>query len=326
MKRREFITLLGASAAWPPMVRAQQPATPVIGFLDFGLYPPSSRVFAAFRQGLADTGYISGQNVVIEYRSANFDPALLPRLAADLVARQVAVIVTAGSQYAARAAKAATSTIPIVFSMADDPVKYGLVASYSRPGGNITGMNFLTSELSGKQLNLLVDLVPQATRIGYLSAPSNPVVEDMRSDILAAGHSLAREIIVLEVRGFDFEAAFATLAEQRPSALIVGNFTFFVNQMDKILELAARYKVPAIYPNRLFAVRGGLMSYSGDALTGWRQVLGGYVGRILKGEKPADLPVQQPTTFDFVINLKTAKILGIDIPPILLVSANEVIE
>ena len=332
MRRREFISLLGgAAAAWPiAAARAQQPAMPVIGFIGFGSQPQHSLGVAAFREGLAETGYFPGRNVAIEFRWADNNPSLLNRLAADLVDRRVAVIVTVGSPYAALAAKAATSTIPIVFAVADDPVKYGLVASYSRPGGNLTGMNFLTGELGGKRLNLLVELVPQATRVGYLSGPaSSPVFEAMTSDMLAAGRALGREIIVLEVRRFNFDAAFERLVGQRAGALIVGDYTLFRGEdnRSKILALAARYKTPAIYPDRIFAIYGGLMSYNtAEGLAAFRQVLAGYVGRILKGEKPADLPVQQPTKFELVINLKTAKTLGITVPPTLLVSANEVIE
>jgi putative ABC transport system substrate-binding protein len=329
MSRRDFITLLGgAAAAWPLSANAQQ-AMPVIGFLALGSPDPNSAFGHAFRQGLADAGYVPGRNVAIEFRSANNQPALLSRLAAELVGRKVAVIVTTGSPYAALAAKAATSTIPIVFAVADDPVRYGLVTSLSRPGGTVTGMTFLTAELLGKQLNLLLELIPQATGIGYLSGPSNsPIFEDRASDILAAGRALGREIIVLESRPPDFEAAFTTLVEQRADALIVGAFSIFVNprNRDKILQLAAHHKITAMYPHRVYSDHGGLMSYDSDFVAAVRQLGSHYVGRILKGAKAADLPVMQPTKFELVINLKTARALGLEVPPTLLARADEVIE
>jgi len=329
MRRRDFITVLGGAAAWPRAARAQQPAAPAIGFLGYGFPSPNSMLIAAFRQGLNQSGYIEGRNVAIEFRWAKFQASLAPQLAADLVGRRVAVIVTSGSPYAATAAKAATSTVPIVFAVSDDPVKWGLVASFSRPGGNITGVNFLSAELAGKRLNLLLDLIPQSATVGYLSGPrGSPVFEDLRSSMLEAGHALGREITVLEVRGLDFEGAFESLFEQRVRALIVGNYTLFSQSrnQNKILELAARYKIPAIYPGRSYVINGGLMSYDSDAQATYRQIGAQYVGPILKGAKPADLPVQQPTKFDLVINLKTAKALGLTISPTLLAIANEVIE
>jgi putative ABC transport system substrate-binding protein len=329
MRRREFITLLGGAAAWPLAARAQQPDVPVIGFLGVGSSDANSAFGAAFRQGLAEAGYVPGQNVAIEFRWANYQLSLLPRLAAELVDRKVAVIVTTGSPYAALAAKAATSTIPIVFAIADDPVKHGLVTSLGRPGGTATGMNFLTGELAGKQLNLLLELIPQATTIAYLSAPSDsPIFEDRKSDMLAAGRALGREIIVLEAPRLDFEAAFATLVEQRADALIVGSFTVFLDprNRDKILALAAHHKIKAMYPNRGYALRGGLMSYDADVLPAIRQLGSHYVGQILKGAQPADLPVMQPTKFKLVINLKTAKALNLQVPDRLLALADEVIE
>jgi putative tryptophan/tyrosine transport system substrate-binding protein len=330
VKRREFITLLGgAAAAWPHAARAQQPTMPVIGFLGLGSPDPNSAFGPAFRRGLADAGYVVGKNVAIEFRSANNQPALLPRLAADLVDRKVAVIVTAGSPYAARAAKAATSTIPIVFAVADDPVRYGLVTSLSRPGGTVTGMTFLTAELAGKQLNLLLELIPQATKIAYLSGPSSsPIFEDRAGEMLAAGRALGRQIIVSEVHPPDFEATFATLIEQRADALIVGSFTVFLNprNRDKILELTAHHKIIAMYPNRVYPEHGGLMSYDSDFVAAVRQLGSHYVGRILKGAEPADLPVMQPSKFELVVNVKTAKGLGLEIPDKLLALADEVIE
>jgi putative ABC transport system substrate-binding protein len=329
MIRRELIMFLGSAAvAWPLAARAQQPRMPVIGFLGLGSPSPNSPRSIAFHQGLAEAGYVPGKNVAIEYSWANNQTSLLPRLAAELVARQVDVIVTTGSRFAALAAKAATSTIPIVFVIAEDPVKYGLVASFSRPGGNVTGVTAITTELAAKRLDLLRQLVPQATTIGYLSGPSGSLVfEDMRSDMLAAGRALGREIIVLEVRSLEFDHAFVTLVEEGAGALIVGNYLIFTDTSngDKILELAARHKIPAIYPRREHAVNGGLMSYDSDPMAVAR-LFGSYAGLILKGAKPADLPVQRPTKFEFVINLKTAKALDLSIPRALLAGATELID
>jgi putative ABC transport system substrate-binding protein len=327
MRRREFITLLGGAAAWPLAARSQQPVTPVIGVLALGEARPNPPPIAALLEGLAEVGFVAGQNVAIEFRSADFQPRLLPRLAAELVDRQVAVIVTRGSPYAALAAKAATSTIPIVFVNVDDPVKYGLVASLNRPGGNVTGM--ASFGLAAKRLDLLLKLVPQVTKVGYLSGPSeSPVFEVARSEMLAAGSALGREIIVAEVRRLDFEAAFAILVEQRAGALVVGDYTLFNNQpkRNKILELTANHKIPAIYPARDYVVDSGLMSYDMDRQALFHRAGADYVGRILNGAKPADLPVQQPTKFELVINLKTAKALGLTVPPILYAIADEVIE
>ena len=331
MRRRDFVVLFGGAAVgWPLTARAQQAAMPVIGFLGLGSSVPTSAFEAAFRQGLAEAGYVPGQNVAIEFRWANYQHSRLPQLAADLVDRKVAVIVTTGSPYAALAAKAATSTIPIVFAVSEDPVQYGLVTSLSRPGGTVTGMTSLTAELAGKQLNLLLELIPQATTIAYLSAPSSsPIFEDRKSDMLAAGRALGREIIVLEVRRLDFDAAFATLVQQRADALIVGAFSVFLNpsrNRDKILELAARHKITAMYPSRVYAVQGGLMSYDSDFVAVVRQLGSHYVGQILKGAKPGDLPVIRPTKFELIINLKTAKALGLTVPDKLLALADEVIE
>jgi putative ABC transport system substrate-binding protein len=330
MIRRDFITLLGgAAAAWPLAARAQRPAMPVIGFLGLGSPGQNSPSVAALREGLAEAGYVAGQNVAIEFRWANFQNSLLSRLAADLVGRQVAVIITQGSPNAALAAMAATSTIPIVFVTGEDPVKYGLVASFNRPGSNVTGVTSLAAELAGKRLNLLLELVPQATKVGYLSGPSgSPVFEGLRTDMLAAGHALGREIIVLEVRRLDFEAPFETLVEQRADALIVGNYTLFGGERNrnKILELTARHKIPTMYPGRGYAVNGGLMSYDTDLRALFHQVGAHYIGQLLNGAKPADLPVQQPTKFELVINLKAAKALGLAVPPLLLARADEVIE
>jgi putative tryptophan/tyrosine transport system substrate-binding protein len=323
VRRREFIAGIGSAVAWPLVARAQQPAIPVIGYLQYGrLFTSPSRPFLA---GLAQAGYVPGRNLAIESRAANFRNSILPQLAADLVARKVDVIVTIGGPEVAVAAKAATSTTPIVFMLDEDPIEYGLVASLNRPGGNVTGVTFLTAELMPKRLNLLIELVPQATTIGYLCPRSNaPIVQARISDMLAAGRAMGREIIVLEVRRLDFEAAFATLVKQRVGALTVGNYTFFADNADKILELAERHKVPTMYFHRRFSVNGGLMSYG--RTTEQDRNAGLYTGRILKGEKPADLPVIQPTKFELVINLKTAKALGIAVPPNLLALADEVIE
>jgi putative ABC transport system substrate-binding protein len=281
----------------------------------------------AFRQGLAEAGYVPGQNVAFELRQT-VRASLLPGLAAGLVDRKPAVIVTSGSPYAAVAAKAATSTIPIVFFMIDDPMKYGLVASYSRPGSNATGVNLRSAELSGKLLNLLVDLVPQANKIGYLSAPSDtPVFEDFKSEMLAAGRALGREIILGEVRNLDFEVAFASFVEREASAVIVGQFALFgvPRNRDEILGLAMRHRMPVIYPNRNFTINGGLMSYEGTG-TELVRLAGIYTGRLIKGESPSNLPVLQPFKFEFVINLKIAKALGLKVPPTLFALATEVIE
>jgi putative ABC transport system substrate-binding protein len=327
VRRRELITLFAGAMAWPITAQAQKPGVRVIGFLSLGSAAQTQGQLRAFRQGLAEAGYAAEQSVAIEFRSANNEAQLLPRLAADLVQRQVDVIVTTGSPYAAVAAKQATSTIPIVFAMTEDPMKYGLVTSYSRPGSNLTGMNFLTSELAGKRLDLLVKLIPEASKIGFLSAPSgSPVFEEMRSDALAAGRALDREIVIVAVQRLDFEAAFAALIRQQARALTVGSFTLLYNNREKIVQLAARHKIPTIYPNRFFVVSGGLMSYDSDASDAFRKVLPHYVAQILKGAKPGDLPVQQPTRFSFVINLKTSKALGVTIPPGLLAIADEVIE
>jgi putative tryptophan/tyrosine transport system substrate-binding protein len=326
MRRREFMAGLGSAAAWPLTARAQQPAIPVMGYLAYGQKPTSPG--NPFLEGLAQAGYVPGRNLAIEFRGANFQNSILPRLAADLVARKVAVIVTIGSASAAVAAKAATSTTPIVFMLDEDPIEYGLVASFNRPGGNVTGVTFLTAELAAKRLNLLLEF-PQATAVGYLCPPSDaPIVQARISDILAAGRALGREIIVLEVRRLDFEAAFRTLVEQRVGALIVGNYTLFAavpSNRNKILELAARYKVPTIYTDRRYSVNGGLMSY-GTSGTEQDRNAGLYTGRVLKGEKPADLPVIQPTKFELVINLTTAKAMGIEVPETLLATADDLIE
>jgi putative tryptophan/tyrosine transport system substrate-binding protein len=335
MRRRDVIQLFGvAAAAWPLAADAavQQPAapTPVIGFLHFGTPGAAASSLASFRKGLSDAGYVEDGSVTIETRFAQHRSDRLPELAADLVRRNVAVIVATGSPNAVLAAKAATSTIPIVFATADDPVKYGLVLSLNRPGGNITGVNYLLSELGGKRLNLLLELVPQATTIAYLSGPSaSPVFEYLTHDVLATARGLGREVVVLEAfRGSDLEAAFATMVQRHVDALIVGGYTVFLDPPNraKILELAARHKIPTIYPSRPYVADGGLLSYSADVAGAFRQVGAFYVAQILKGAKPAELPVQQTNRFQLIINLKTAQLLGIKVPRILLTVADEVIE
>jgi ABC-type uncharacterized transport system substrate-binding protein len=326
MRRREFITLIGgATAAWPLAVRAQQSAMPVIGFLDLGSPRPMERVVAAFRQGLAKAGYVEGQSVAIEFRWADSQSARLPALAAELVQRQVAVIFTGGWGGAALAAKAATSTIPIVFAYGGDPVRDGLVAGLNRPGGNITGVTAVNTQLVSKWLSLAGDLVPQATAIAFLSIDSSSIAyEDQKSQLFTAARALGRQVFMLPTRGDrDYETAFKTLVQREAGALVVGPFAF--RNTNEILALAARYKIPTIYPRRDYVDRGGLMSYAADYADAFRQA-GIYTGRILKGEKPAELPVVQATKFELLINLRAAKTLGLTIPPGVLAIADEVIE
>ncbi len=326
MTRREFIALLGgAAAAWPMVVRAQQPAMPVVGFLHSQSPDRFARVLAGFRQGLKESGYIEGENVAVEYRWANNQLDRLPDLVADLVRRKVAVIVAAGGTEPPIVAKQATSTIPIVLAFGGDPVKLGLVASLNRPGGNATGATFVTSELGPKRFGLLRELIPDATVFAFLSDPR--VVDTHRmAEIAAAARGQGKELIFVEARDSrEFEAAFATMLRRQTDALIVAPDPLFTGNRDQLLALAARHKMPAIYHLREFAVDGGLMSYGASIFDAVR--LGGsYVGQILKGAKPADLPVQQSTRFEFAINLKTAKALGLTVPNTLLVSADEVIE
>ena len=298
---------------------------PVIGFLDLGSPRPMERVVAAFRQGLAKAGYVEGQSVAIEFRWAGSQSARLPALAAELVQRQVAVIFTGGWGGAALAAKAATSTIPIVFAYGGDPVKDGLVAGLNRPGGNITGVTAVNTQLVSKWLSLAGDLVPQATAIAFLAIDSSSIAyEDQKSQLFTAARALGRQVFILETRGDrDYEMAFKTLVQREAGALVVGPFAF--RNTSEILALAARYKIPTIYPRRDYVDRGGLMSYAADYADAFRQA-GVYTGRILKGEKPAELPVVQATKFELLINLRTAKTLGLTIPPGVLAIADEVIE
>ena len=325
MKRRAFIMLLGGAATWPLAARSQQAAMPVIGFLYSGSPGTTSKELVIFRQALAEAGYVEGRTVAVEYRWAEGQYDQLPALAAELVRRQVAVVVAVPIP-AALAAKAATVTIPIVFSAAGDPVKLGLVDSVARPGGNATGVNFFQAELGAKQLGLLRELLPTAARIGLLVNPANANVEGVTKDVEAAASAIGVQIDVLGASDSrEIEAAFATLVRNKAAALVVGADSFFFNRRLQLAILAARHAIPAVYFNREFAEAGGLMSY-GTSLTEVYHQLGVYTGRILKGSKPADLPVVQSTKFEFVINLLSARALGLEIPPVLLARADEVIE
>jgi ABC-type uncharacterized transport system substrate-binding protein len=325
--RREFITLFGGAAvAWPLAARAQQPGMPVIGFLSSRSPGESAGVVAAFQQGLRETGFVEGQSVVIAFRWAEGHYDRLPALAADLIDVRAAVLFAAGGPPSAVAAKAATSTIPIVFSGVSDPVQLGLVASLNRPGGNITGMSMFATELWMKVFELLKELVPAATVIAYLVNPSNPSAEVYSKAGVAAARALGIQVHVLNASGErDLEESFASLAKRGAGGLVVPNEPFFDSQRDRIVALSARYGVAAVYSIREYVVAGGLMSYGASLTDSYRRA-GIYTGRILKGEKPADLPVMQPTKFNLVLNLKTAKMLGLEIPPTLLARADEVME
>jgi putative ABC transport system substrate-binding protein len=325
MKRREFITLLGsATATWPLAARAQQPAMPVVGFLRSVSLADAADLVTAFRQGLKETGYIEGQDVAIELRSAEGHLDRLPALVADLIHRPVAVIV--GNHNAAVAAKDATATIPIIFATGSDPVRDGIVTSLNRPGGNITGVTFLVAELGAKRLDLLHQLVPKATSIAMLVNPGSPDTEAERRDVQAAAQAIGHQLIIMDTSSDrDIETAFATFVQRGAGALIVGAGAFLFSNRKRLIALAARHALPAIYRDREDAVAGGLMSYGPSIVDAYRQT-GIYAGQVLKGAKPGDLPVMQSTKFEFVINLKTAKSLGLTFHPQLLATADEVIE
>ena len=327
VKRRQFISLLGGAAAvWSGRAWGQQVGMPVVGLVHPQSVERYVDMIGGFRQGLSEVGYIEGQNVAVEYRWGNNQIDRLPALYADLVRRRIAVIVSTGGAASALAAKAATSTIPIVVAFGSDPVELGLIDSLNRPGGNITGASFITRELEAKRLGLLCELVPQAMTVAYLYDPRHPLAERRMNEMLSAARALGRRIVALEARNErDFEGNFETLVRNSAGALQVQAAPLFTNYRETLSALAARHRIPAIYQFREFVADGGLMSYGasqGDTL----RLGGNYVGRILKGQKPADLPFQQSSKFEFVINLKTAKALGLTVPPMLLARADEVIE
>ena len=327
MRRREFIALLGGAAvAWPLAAHAQQPAMPVVGFINSWSADGSAHYVAAFRKGLSETGYVEGKNVTVEYHWLEGQYDHLPALLADLVRRQVAVIATPGNTPGSLVAKATTATIPIVFGVGADPVKLGLVASLARPGGNATGTNFFSSEVNAKRLRLLHDLVPKAVRVAVLVNSADAVLTEIAlRAVQDAAPSIGLQIQILNASTIgEIDAAFATIARERPDALFVAPDALFTLRRGQLVILTARERIPAAY-NRDYVVAGGLMGYATNAADTYRQI-GIYVGRILRGEKPSDLPVQQPTRFEFVINLKTAKALGLIIPETLLATADEVIQ
>jgi putative ABC transport system substrate-binding protein len=325
MRRREFIHIVAGSAiTWPLAARAQQPARPIVGFLRSTSLAPFQNLVVAFGQGLKEAGFVEGQNVAIEYRYADNQIDRLPALVADLIRLPVAVIVV--NSGAAFAAKAATTTVPIVLAAGDDPVKDGLVASLNRPGGNITGVTWLASLLGAKRLELLRQVVPKATTIAMLVDPNAPETEPEQKDVQAAAQAIGQQLITFDVSSDrDIETAFATLIQRGASALLVGAGAYFNAKRETIIALAARYAIPTMYLQREAVVAGGLMSYGPSQSNAYHQA-GIYVGRILKGEKPGDLPVTQATKFEFAFNLKTAKTLGLDVPMIIQMTADEVIE
>jgi putative ABC transport system substrate-binding protein len=324
--RRKFLAALGSAAAWPLAARAQQPAMPVIGLLDPRSPDAMADRLRAFRQGLKEVGYVEGENVTIIYRFAEDQNDRLPELAAELVRRQVTVI-AASATTAAPAAKAATTTIPIAFIAAEDPVRLGLVASLARPGGNLTGINFFSSELAAKRLDLLHELLPRAARIAVLVNPANATnTASILRDVEAAARAIGLQVQVLNAStGPEINAAFENVGRDRPDALFVGPDTFLIARRIQVVQLAAFHRLPAVYPARDFLEVGGLMSYGTNVMDAFRQ-LGIYAGRILKGAKPADLPVVQSSKFELVINAETARMLGLTVPDKLLVAADEVIE
>jgi putative tryptophan/tyrosine transport system substrate-binding protein len=326
MKRRELLLLLGGMVIAPRALRAQQKAMPVIGYLDSGSPNPSAPGVTAFRQGLSETGYVEGQNLAIEYRWAEYQYDRLPALAAALVGRKVDVIASIGGITGAIAAKNATATIPIVFLSGDDPVVRGLVASFARPGGNLTGVSFLTVELMPKRLELVSELVPQAKVITLLVNPNSAGAERATREVEEAGRAKGLRLYILKASTeSEIDAAFTSLAQLQAGALVVGADAFFNRRREQLVALASRHGVPAIYERREFTTAGGLISY-GPSFTAVSRQLGIYAGKILKGAKPADLPVEQPTTFELVVNLNTAKALGLTVPQSILGRVDEVIE
>jgi putative ABC transport system substrate-binding protein len=326
MKRREFITLVGSSAVWPLAARAQEPTMPIIGLLGTGSAAEWEHLVAAFRQGLSETGYVEGKSVAVQYRWADGQSARLPALASDLVARRVSVIAVAGGTAAVLAAKTATKNIPIVFAVGSDPISSGLVASMNRPGGNVTGATFLSTSLEGKRLELLHELIPTATVIAMLVDTNSPLAEVHERDGEAAARATGTRLVVIKVgHESELDAAFATMVQHAAGALLVASSPLFTSIRVRLTALAARQAIPASYAVREYTEIGGLMSYGTSVADAHRQA-GLYVGRILKGETPSDLPVLQPTRFELVINLKTAKRLGLDVPLSLQQRADEVIE
>jgi putative ABC transport system substrate-binding protein len=326
MRRREFITLVGSAVAWPAAARAQQPTVPVIGFLSSTSSKGYASYLDAFREGLREGGFVEGQNVTIEYRWAEDQYERLPGLAADLVSRRVAVIAAAGGSPAALAAKAATTTIPIVFQIGIDPVKAGLVSSMNQPGGNITGFANLALEIGPKRLELLHRLVPNATGIAVLVNPARSNVEAETKDMQSAANKLGLQLNVLHASTeHDFDKVFATLVQLRAGGIVISGDPFFNTRSEQLAAMAVRYRVPAIYQFHEFAAAGGLASY-GSSIKNLHRQAGIYTGRVLKGEKPADLPVQEPSKVELIINLKAAKALGITVPDTLIGRADEVIE